>query len=132
MGTVLAAGPIVRLHLVAALLALVLGAWQLGAPKGTPHHRAIGWVWLIAMLLVAVSSMFIHELNRSGRFGGFSPIHVLSLITIASLIAGVVAIRRGDRETHRRTMRALYIGGLVITGAFTLLPGRLLYRALFG
>ena len=132
MNTLLAAGPIVRFHLAAALLALVLGAWQLGTTKGTPNHRVVGWIWVSAMLIVAASSMFIHELNRSGRFGGFSPIHVLSLITIASLIAGVVSIRRGDRETHRQTMRALYIGGLVITGAFTLWPGRLLYRVFFG
>jgi len=34
--------------------------------------------------------------------------------------------RRGAIEAHRRTMRGRHIGGCVVAGAFTLLPGRFL------
>jgi uncharacterized membrane protein len=33
---------------------------------------------------------------------------------------------------HRKTMLGLFFGALVVAGAFTLLPGRILGRAVFG
>lgn len=33
---------------------------------------------------------------------------------------------------HRRMMTGLFIGGLVIAGALTFLPGRLMWQVFFG
>ena len=71
------------------------------------------------MLLTAVSSFGI---KSDGRF---SWIHILSVVTIVSIVAGVIAIRSGRREMHLRCMRGAYIG-LLIAFLFTMAPGRLL------
>ena len=34
--------------------------------------------------------------------------------------------RRGQVAAHRQTMRGLYLGGCLLAGVFTLLPGRFL------
>jgi uncharacterized membrane protein len=111
---------IVYLHLLAAVAAFLLGAWQLSRPKGTPSHRAAGWIWAGLMMSVAVSSLWIPS------FLQFSWIHLFTLLVLVMLPLGIWRARRGNVEGHRRAMRGLYAGGLVIAGIFTLVPGRLL------
>ena len=81
------------------------------------------------MLATAASTFFIHTI---GTFHGFSAIHLLSIAVIAGCIRAVAAARRGDIRTHRAIMRGLYVGGIGIAGVFTLYPGRLMHRLVFG
>jgi uncharacterized membrane protein len=37
-------------------------------------------------------------------------------------------VRRGNIRGHRNAMLGLYVGGLLIAGSLTLLPGRLLHH----
>jgi uncharacterized membrane protein len=51
--------------------------------------------------------------------------------------AGSVAARRLARpqpqyEAYRKTMTGIFLGVLVIAGIFTFVPGRAMYRVLFG
>ncbi len=64
-------------------------------------------------------------------FGPYSLIHALSVLTLVSLIVGIVAIRRGNLKAHRFIMISLYVFALVLTGAFTLLPGRRMHAVIF-
>jgi uncharacterized membrane protein len=48
------------------------------------------------------------------------------------LVAAVFLARRGRIGAHRWSMIGLYLGALLITGAFTLLPGRIMGRVVFG
>jgi len=112
-----------------ALTAVVLGGIQLATEKGTRLHRALGYVWVLMMAYVALSSFFIFELRI---IGPFSPIHLLSILVLYSLWHGVRAARRGDIASHQRTMKSLYLFGLIITGFFTLLPGRAMHGVVFG
>ena len=120
--------PAIWIHLVAAAAALTLGAAVLWRRKGDRRHRLAGRAWVALMLVVAGSSLFIRE----ERDGAFSAIHVLIVVTLASLTQGVLALRGADRaravRTHRTTMQALYAAALLIAGGFTFLPGRLLGR----
>lgn len=124
-----AATPIIQAHAVLAALAIMLGAFQFAMPKGTPLHRGLGYLWVAGMALVALSSFAIHELRV---IGPFSPIHLLSIFVLYVLIKAITAARQGRIAQHKRSMILLYILGLLITGGFTLLPGRLMYRVLFG
>ncbi|MDG5495597.1 MULTISPECIES: DUF2306 domain-containing protein [Azospirillaceae] len=124
-----AATPIIQAHAVLAALAIMLGAVQFAMPKGTPLHRGLGYLWVTGMALVALSSFAIHELRV---IGPFSPIHLLSIFVLYALIKAIIAARQGRIAQHKRGMILLYILGLLITGGFTLLPGRLMYRVLFG
>jgi uncharacterized membrane protein len=117
----------IQFHLAAAIAALALGSAVLVMRKGTPAHRWIGWMWIGVMLAVALSSFAITAIWP----GHFSPIHILSVITLISLPAAVWLRRRGQIRAHAITMVSTF-SGLLIAGVFTLVPGRLLHAALFG
>ncbi len=110
-------------HAGAALLALPLGASQLlRRPHGDARHRRAGRVWVLLTLWVAISSFAIRDL-RDGRL---SLLHVLSAVTIVSVVLGVAAVRRGNVAAHRANLRGAWFG---LVGAFVgavAVPGRML------
>lgn len=120
--------PAIWVHLIAAVAALLVGALVLWRRKGDRRHRLAGRAWVGLMLVVALSSFLIRE----QRDGEFSPIHILSVVTLASLASGLLALRSADRargvRNHHRTMQSLYAFALLIAGGFTFLPERLLGR----
>lgn len=122
-------GPVIFWHAIFASVALVLAGMQIWGPKGTLAHRVQGWGWVILMATVAISSFWIHELRL---FGLFSPIHLLSILTLVALPMAVLAARRGQIARHRRLMRILIVAALVTPGVFTLLPGRTMHAVFFG
>ena len=122
-------GPFVLAHAVAALAALGLGLLQLALSKGTARHRVIGYAWSVLLIGVALTSFWIHELRV---IGPFSPIHLLSVGTLVGLALALLAARRGNIRAHRHGMLWLFFAALVGTGAFTLLPGRVMHLVVFG
>lgn len=118
----------ITIHLIAALPALVLGAIVLARPKGTAIHRALGRVWAGLMMVVAISSFWIRGIDGGG---GYSVIHLLSVLTIFGIGFAVYSIRRGKPRAHRGWMIGTYCG-LVGAGLGTLAPGRLISDFLFG
>lgn len=109
--------------------AFILGLVQFAAPKGTLPHRTIGWIWVALMLLVAVSSFWIHTIRLVGPF---SPIHLLSILTLVVLPLAVWRAHTHRVADHRRMMIFLFAGALVIAGVLTLLPGRVMHHVIFG
>jgi hypothetical protein len=59
LAPLLDAAPAIPLHAFAAMAAFVLGVVQLAAPKGTLPHRTLGWIWVVLMMSVAISSFWI-------------------------------------------------------------------------
>lgn len=116
-------------HALAACAALLIGGVQLVMRKGGALHRFIGYTWVILMAGVAISSFFIHEIRL---LGPFSPIHLLSIFTLYSLYMAVRAAQQRRIKQHRRIMQSLYFLALVVTGVFTLLPGRIMNTVFFG
>lgn len=121
--------PPIPLHAMAAMAAFALGIMQFAAPKGTVPHRTIGWIFVGLMLAVALSSLWIHQIRL---WGPWSPIHLLSIFTLITLPLAVWAAHRHDVARHRRAMISIFLGALVIAGAFTLLPGRIMHDVVFG
>jgi len=52
-------------------------------------------------------------------------------LTLFGVVGALWNVRRGNIRGHRNAMLGLYFGGILIAGALTLLPGRLLYRLFF-
>ena len=129
LAPLLAAPAVIQWHAYAALGAFGLGVVQFAAPKGTIPHRVFGWIWATLLFVVAISSFFIHEIRL---WGPWSPIHLLSLFTLIMLPLAVLNARRHEVEKHRWAMTGLFLGALVIAGAFTLLPGRIMHAVVFG
>lgn len=124
-----AAPPVIQIHALAAIAAFAIGLVQLAAPKGTVPHRLVGWSWATLMVIVAASSLFIHVLRIWGKW---SPIHLLSLLVLVTVPLAVRHARRHDVRRHRNAMTALFMGALVIAGAFTFMPGRIMHAVAFG
>ena len=124
----LASPPAIQVHVVAALTALAIGIVLLIGVKGNRLHRTLGWTWVLAMATTAISSFFIHQINP----GGLSLIHALSGWTLVGLPMAVHAARRHRVEAHRRAMTGMFVGGLVVAGLLTFLPGRLMWAVFFG
>lgn len=104
--------PLLLSHLVAALLALPLGGYQLFRPtKGDARHVLLGRVWAGLMLWVAITSYWIRDI----RDGDFSLLHILSTVTLMTVSLGVVQARRGNIAAHRGAMRGSWLG---LCGAF--------------
>jgi uncharacterized membrane protein len=122
--------PLVFFHLVTALSALLLGGVVLARRKGTAHHRALGWAWVVLMASTTVASAFIRD-YRLPNLAGFTPIHAFTLLSAVMLPRGIWQIRHGNVAGHRKTLRGLYIGACVLAGVFTLLPGRFLGQLLW-
>jgi len=125
----LEAAPAIPLHAFAAMAAFLLGLVQFAAPKGTLPHRTIGWIWVVLMAVVAASSFWIHQIRLVGPF---SPIHLLSIFTLVMLPLAVWRAHTHRVTDHRRIMILIFAGALVVAGLFTLVPGRIMNRVIFG
>lgn len=119
----------IPLHAIAAMIAIILGGVQLSMKKGGVVHKRLGWIWVGLMLIVSFSSFFIHEIKL---WGVYSPIHLLSLWTIFSVGLAIYFVRVGKIKRHKQVMVALYVFALILTGFFTLLPGRVMHQVVFG
>lgn len=119
----------IQIHAYAALSAFVLGVVQLARVKGTAQHRVLGYTWVALMVIVAISSFWIHDMRV---WGPWSPIHLLSIFTLLMLPLGVSYARRHNVVGHKSTMASIFAGALIIAGIFTLAPGRIMHRVVFG
>lgn len=54
------------------------------------------------------------------------------MVTLVALVRAVLYARRGNVAAHRWSMIGVYLGALVITGLFTLMPGRIMGHVVFG
>jgi uncharacterized membrane protein len=129
LAPLLDAAPAIPFHAFAAMSAFVLGLVQFAAPKGTLPHRTLGWIWVLLMATVALSSFWIHQIRL---IGPWSPIHLLSIFTLLVLPLAVWRAHQHRVTDHRRAMIAIFSGALVVAGLFTLLPGRIMHTVVFG
>lgn len=113
--------PLLISHVAAASLGIVLGAVQLWRrPRGGAAHRLIGRVWVALMMWAAISSFWIRELND----GAFSWLHVLSVVTVAGAVNGVIQVRRGRLMSHRIAMISTWVGSVIAFVFAVAVPAR--------
>lgn len=122
------ASPTIQIHAFAATIAFFLGPFILFARKGNTRHKVLGRIWASAMIITIASSFFIFGIRL---IGPFSPIHLLSIAAIYGLVQGINFARQGNISAHRKSMQSLYFGALIIAGAFTFFPGRIMSQVFF-
>ena len=119
---------IIWAHLATIVIALALTPVMLLRRRGDQAHRQLGRVWAASMVLTAFLSLFV----RLSNHGGFSLIHILSVYTLIQVPLLVWFARQHNIRRHRRAVRAMVTGALLIAGFFTFPFGRLLGHWLFG
>ena len=115
-----------KVHVIASVLALWSGGLLLILPKGRRCHRMGGWIWATLLALAAASSLFVTTVSP----GRWSIVHILSVITLIVLPAALWAARRHKVKTHLAVMSALFLVALVSEAASAFLPGRM-FNAMF-
>ena len=83
------------LHVAAAVLALAVAAIVLVRTKGTTAHVRLGWLYVVRLVLVDAFALLTYQ-------DGIGPFHLLAVISLATLTAGLVwsPRRRSSRQTH--------------------------------
>jgi len=121
----------IKIHLATVLPAFVIGTYLIFfSTKGAPHHRALGYIYLTLMSVTAAAALFIHQVNPNG-FMGWSPIHLFVPLTFFGVVGAISGARTHNVKRHRGSMIGLYIGGILIAGALTFLPGRIMHAIFF-
>lgn len=115
-------------HLSTILIALALTPVMLLRRRGDRMHRRLGTVWVIAMILTALVSFAVRNANH----GNFSFIHILSAWTLIQVPLIWWFARTHAVARHRRSVRAMVTGALLIAGFFTFPFNRMLGQFLFG
>jgi len=126
---------IIYAHATLALLAVLIGLYIFLTKKGTKQHRILGRIWVTFLIIVSLTAIFIQAINP----GQYSLIHLLIPWTIGSLIYSIWNIKKFKKTrierykfAHMYSMIGVYVGALLIAGAFTLMPGRFFHEILFG
>ncbi|HEY0303144.1 MAG TPA: DUF2306 domain-containing protein [Rhizomicrobium sp.] len=127
------ASPAVQIHVATVVPAALIGTWQIFfSTKGAPPHRALGYLYMVLMTVTALSTLWVHEIMPNGPFYGFSPIHLLIPLTLFGVYGAIQGARTHNIAQHRRSILTVYIGGILIAGGFTFLPGRIMHAVVFG
>jgi len=123
--------PLVYAHLATVLPAFVIGTYMMISRKGSKIHRLMGKTYMLLMMTTAVIALFIKAEVGPQLFGHFGFIHLFSILVLYAVPKAYFAAGRHDRRAHASGMISVYIGGLIIAGGFTLMPGRLMHTWLF-
>ena len=116
----------IMFHLSMVLPAVPLGGYILLSRKGDAKHRMLGKIWIVLMVMTAITAIFV----KTG--GTFSWIHIFVPTTLITCWYTVASARAGKIAAHRRSVAFLYVTGLILPGLFTFVPGRLMGTWLLG
>jgi len=120
------------LHLATIVPAFLIGTFLLVRRKGTPIHKSLGRIYLLLMIATGLTTLFMPAQVGPRFLAHFGFIHAFSLLALYSAPAAFLAVRRGNVKAHRGNMIGLYVGGILIAGAFAFSPGRMLHDWIFG
>lgn len=98
------------IHLIAGIFALIFGGLVIILKKGTLIHKRIGYMYVISMTILIISSFGIYRL-----FGKFGLFHYLSIVSTFSLTAGMLPMLKKTRtpkdyEIHFKRMYWSVVG----------------------
>ncbi len=118
----------VKVHLATVAPAFLIGMVQMLGPKGVTVHRVLGWTYIALMATTAISALFIPGPGDVRT----SLLYLFSVFPLITLPLAIYWARRHNVARHSRAMTGLFFGGLVIAGLLTFIPGRLMWRMVFG
>jgi uncharacterized membrane protein len=129
LAPLLAASVAIQIHVAAAVFAIGLGSFQFLARKGALPHRVIGWVWVVLLASICISSFYI---PGTIFLGPISVFHVLSVYTLWALYMGIKAARHHDVAYHKSSMIWIYSLSIILSAVIAVSSsGSVLYEVFF-
>ena len=118
-------------HLTTIAPCFLMGAWLLLRPKGTPTHKRLGKLYVVLILFSSVVAA-LPAIVGPRLLDHFGVIHLFCAVVFFSIPMAICSIRRGRVSSHAGYMRGVYLGGILVAGAFAFAPGRILSGWLYG
>ena len=123
----------VQFHVATVVPAALIGSWQIFlSRKGSPPHRLLGFVYVALMTATALSTLWVHQLMPNGPFFGLSPIHLFIPLVLVGFYNALRGAMTHNTARHRYAMLGVYVGGILVAGGLTLMPGRIMHAVIFG
>jgi uncharacterized membrane protein len=91
-------------HMIAAAVSLLVGAFQLLRTRRDGLHRRLGYVFVAAMVVANLSALTVYEFN--GRFNTF---HVFALISLVSVTMALRPMVAKPRPIHWRRIHYYWV-----------------------
>ena len=123
--------PLAYVHFATIAPCFLIAVWLLLRRKGTPTHKLLGKVYMVLISFSSIVAVAMPATIGPRLWNHFGYIHLFCLAVFVSVPYALWAIRRGNVRAHAYAMRGLFLGGIVIAGAFAFSPGRLLHALLF-
>lgn len=118
-------------HLITVVPCFIIGTILLLIKKGTIIHKSFGRVYMVLMLITAITTLYMPAKVGPTFLHHFGWIHSFSFLTLYTVPTAYIAIKKNNIKAHKRKMILLYFGAIIIAGAFTFTPGRYLHDVFF-
>ena len=115
-------GPLLQIHVAAALLAIASGAIVFLLPKGTTRHRQVAWVYVSAMLVTTGVVVFVPATVLEFGSSGWGFFHLFIVVGGISSLIGIFALVRWRQTRDPAWLRnhqmrfAFSYAGLLMAG----------------
>ena len=80
------------LHLLFSVISMITGLIVILNTKGTKFHKRVGYVYVVNMLLLNISSFFI------SNFNGFSIFHFFAIVSLITILAGMYPVLKRSKS----------------------------------
>ena len=102
-------------HLIAGIFAVLFGGLILILNKGTKIHRQVGYLYVLSMIILIVSSFGIYRL-----FNGFGLFHFFSIVATTSLLLGMIPMLKKERKAkdYKTHFTRMYFSVVGLYAAF--------------
>lgn len=80
------------LHLLFSIISMITGLIVVLNTKGTKFHKRVGYVYVVNMLLLNISSFFI------SNFNGFSIFHFFAIVSLITILAGMYPVLKRSKN----------------------------------
>jgi len=97
------------IHFASSILALITGTWIVLTQKATQLHKRVGYVYVVSMTLVIITSFMIYRL-----FDGFGIFHGFALLSTFALVGGMLPMLKKQRTNKDLEQHATVMGWSVV------------------
>jgi len=80
------------LHLLFSVISMITGLIVILNTKGTKFHKRVGYVYVVNMLLLNISSFLI------SNFNGFSIFHFFAIVSLITILAGMYPVLKRTKN----------------------------------
>ncbi|MCB0279162.1 MAG: DUF2306 domain-containing protein [Calditrichaeota bacterium] len=97
------------IHFVSSVIGLCTGAYILLTKKGTRIHKKTGYVFVVSLVLVNLSALFIYDFND----GSISVFHFLIPVSVIFLSIGFIPML-GERKANYLNRHIIGMNGAAL------------------